>query len=181
MLRRATTLTVLTSFLFWTSGCAAHKMVQQPAGEYVTNPPSPNQTVRVRAVLTKSGDKVEFPGENLTLLIGGHVMSFGKEAKLITVDRSDAVLTARDTETVSVRVKNRVYEKALFVAETAQSVTFVAGATPLERDIPLAEIDQLWVQKKGGLKSGAKVAIVVLIAVGVLYGILLLSFRDFGN
>ncbi len=28
MLRRATTLTVLTSFLFGTSGCAAHKMVQ---------------------------------------------------------------------------------------------------------------------------------------------------------
>ena len=167
MLRKATALIVLTSFLFWTSGCAAHKMVQQPAGEYVTNPPSPSQSVRVRAVLTKSGEKIEFPGDNLALLIGDQLMIFKKEAKLITVDRSDAVLTTRGTETVSVRVKNRTYEKALFVAETAQSVTFVAGATPPEREIPLAEIDELWVQKKG-TSTVTKVIVGALIAFGVL-------------
>jgi hypothetical protein len=171
MQQKATALIVLTSFLFWTSGCAAHKMVQQPAGEYVTNPPSPSQTVRVRAVLTKSGEKVEFPGDNLALLIGDRVMSFEKEAKLITVDRSDAALTTRGTETVSVRVKNRTYESVLVVAETAQSVTFVAGATPLGREIPLAEIDQLWVQKKG-VNTATKVGIGVLIAGGILFGIL---------
>ena len=166
MLRKASALIVLTSFLFWTSGCAVHKMVQQPAGEYVANPPPPSRTVRVRAVLTKSGEKVEFPEDNLALLIGDRVMSFEKEAKLITVDRSDAALTTRGTRTVSVQVKNQTYEKPLVVAETAQSVTFVAGATPLEREIPLAEIDQLWVVQKKGVNTATKVVFGVLI-VGV--------------
>ncbi len=142
MLRKATALTVLTSFLLWTSGCAAHKTVQQSAGEYVTDPPSPSQTVRVRAVLTKSGDKIEFPGDNLAFLIGDRVMSFDRE-KLITVDRADAAVSTRGTETVTVQVKNRTYDKVLVVAETPQSVTFVAGAAPPEQEIPLVEIDQL--------------------------------------
>ena len=101
-------------------------------------------------------------------------MSFKKEAKLITVDRSDAAMTARDTETVSVRVKNRTYEKVLVVAETAQSVTFVAGATPLEHEIPLAEIDQLWVLQKKN--TGTKMVVYVLLAGVALIGVTFLAF-----
>lgn len=175
MLRKATALIVLMSCPFWTSGCAANKTVQQPPGEYVTTPPTPSQTVRVRAVLTKSGEKIEFPGDRLALVIGDRVMSFTKEAELITVDRSDAALATRGTETVSVRVKNRTYEKALFVAETAQSVTFVAGATPPEREIPLAEIDELWVQKKG-TSTVTKVIVGALIAFGVLIAFTWLAY-----
>ncbi len=130
--------------------------------------------MRVRAVLTKSGEKIEFSGGRLALLIGDRVMSFKKEAKLITVDRSDAAMTARDTETVSVRVKNRTYEKVLVVAEAAQSVTFVAGATPLEHEIPLAEIDQLWVLQKKN--TGTKMVVYVLLAGVALIGITFLAF-----
>jgi hypothetical protein len=159
---------VTTSMVLSSTGCATHGISQRSAAEYVRRPPTQHRIVRIRAVLTTSGEKLEFPADHLALLIGDRVMSFSTDAELVTVRRADAEVLSRGTEAVAVRVQDDTYDNPLVVAETPESVTFVAAASPPEREIPLAEINQLWVETKGGSAIAA-----TLVVGGVLLGVLL--------
>ena len=46
--------------LLWGTGCTAQKLVPQPASMNAAKPPPTNEPVRVRGVLTKSGEKIEY-------------------------------------------------------------------------------------------------------------------------
>ena len=156
MWQRATSLVVLVTFSIWVSGCAAHKAVQRPVGDYGTAASSSNKTVRVRGVLTKAGEKTEFGEDDLAFVIGDDVVGFEEDARLLTVRKADATFEERDNELVSIKSGGETYESFRVVTETQQALTFVVAANPGGHKIPLAEVDQIWVQEKGSNSAREK-------------------------
>jgi hypothetical protein len=162
---------VLVPFSIWAAGCSVHKAVQRPVADYVTDAPSSSPPVRVLAVLTKTGEKIEFGEGDLAFVIGDGVVSFEKNARLLTVRKADAAFVERDNELVSIKIKDDTYDSIRVVAETQQEVTFIVAAQPSGHEIPLTEIDQLWVQEKGSHQA-SEIVLAVVIVVGALFGIM---------
>lgn len=165
--RGALAVVIATSTALSLPGCATRRMTRRPGGEYISEPPGQSEIVRVRAVLTKLGERVEFPERNPALLIGNRVMSFRQDARVITARRRDAEVLTEGTETVEIRSRDRTYNDVLVVAKTPDSIVFVAHASSLEREIPLEDIDELWVQTKS-----PHVAVAALILGAIVLGAL---------
>jgi len=165
-MRKLTAHTLVASHLLWGWGCTAHNTVRQPSGTYVAEPPSPSEPVRVRGVLTKSGEKTEYEGEHLAFLIGDRVVVYDEDARLLTAERTAARVTREGKEILSIRIADVTYDDVDLVMETPQSISFVIGGAP-ERQLPLQEIEELWVEKE--VEGPATKAVVyTLLAVGAL-------------
>lgn len=166
-MRKLTVLTLVATHLLWGCGCTAHSTVSQPPGKYMAQPPSPGEPVRVRGVLTKSGEKTEYQGERVALLIGDRVVIYGEATRLLTAERKATRVTSEGDEIVSIRVDDRTYDEVLLVQETPQSLTFLTGDVEPQQEIPLGEIEEVWVEEDG-LAGGSKAIVVGLIVLAAM-------------
>jgi hypothetical protein len=167
-MRTLTALTLVATHLLWGTGCTAQKLVPQPASKYAAKPPPPDEPVRVRGVLTKSGEKVEYAGERVALLAGDRVVVYDEAARLVTVDKKDAKVLREGDDILGIRVDERTYDDVQLVAETPKSISFVSGGAP-RGEIPLGDIDEVWVEKKdaSGVSKAVTIGLIVLAAWGV--------------
>jgi len=99
-------------------------------------------------------------------LIGDRVVVYDEDARLLTAERTAARVTREGKEILSIRIADVTYDDVDLVMETPQSISFVIGGAP-ERQLPLQEIEELWVEKE--VEGPATKAVVyTLLAVGAL-------------
>jgi hypothetical protein len=177
-MRKLTALMLVATHLPWATGCTAQKLVPQPASKYVAEPPPTNEAVRVRRVLLKSGEKTEYADENIALLIGDHVVIYDEGARLLTTAKKDTEVLREADRVLAVRVDGRTYDRVQVVAETPEQITFVSGGAT-KGQIPLTDIDEVWVQKED--MSGASKAVTIGLLALVAFGVSVILYYAIGG
>lgn len=167
MFKRAVSLSTLAAFLVFTFSCTIHKTVATSPGTLFQ---SGAKDFEIRAVLTKSGERIEFPEGRYGHVSGDKIVSF--EAGTIALEISES-----DVQKMSLDAKGRVSEittkdgKTYHPLSSERKGEKISIVYRIPISIPISDVDMVWVQKiDGGLTFLTYIggAVIVLGVVAVI-------------
>ncbi len=139
MFKRATSLVTIGAFLVSLSSCATYRQVSRSPESLVR----PGETLRIRAILTKSGERIEFKNGTTGQCIRDRIVTTGPSRSVQVAEADVEKVVMGDFGVRQLLTRSGREYGGTNLTRTNGTVALMATTTA----VPISDVDMVWIEK----------------------------------
>ncbi len=167
MFRRAISLVTICAFLVSLSSCAMYKQVSRSPESLVR----PGETLRIRAILTKSGERIEFKKGTTGQCIRDRIVTTGPARSVQVAEADVEKVVMGDFGVRQLLTRSGREYGGTNLTRTNGTVALLATTTA----VPVSDVDMVWIEKIDAGMTFLVTIVGTALVIGAVFVVVLLT------